>query len=343
MSAAASLHSHSECSREKLDFVPGFARRIPLVAALFERGIAEYERENGRPLDFAAVYWRPPLPAAEVIASEREQIERRLDANALVSLTDHDTFEAPRTLRAAGRTDVPLSVEWSVPFEASVFHLGVHGIAPGRLDETERGLAAYSAGATDALGELLDFLGECPETFVVLNHPYWDLARVGQMRHDSTLLAFLRRHGDRIHALELNGYRTWTENRRVLPLAEGFGLPVVGGGDRHGYTPNTIVNLTNATCLAEFAHELRVDRVAQCVVFPEYTEPYVVRVLQTAGDLLKPDHPCGRRTWAERVFVATDGMERSVDSMWRARRCGCTAPWPSPDYSAPGRCGRCSS
>ena len=151
---------------------------------------------------------------------------------------------------------------------------------------------------------------------------YWDLDGVGQLRHDSALLAFLRSHGHRIHALELNGYRTWTENRRVLPLAEGFGLPIVGGGDRHAYSPNTIVNLTNAGCLAEFAHELRSDRVTHCVVFPEYAEPYVTRVLQTAADLLRPDYLRGRCTWAERVFTTTHGREQSVDSIWSARQCG---------------------
>jgi hypothetical protein len=109
-----------------------------------------------------------------------------------------------------------------------MFHLEVHGIAPARLDATDRALADYTAGATRNLGELLDWLAETPETFVVLNHPYWDLAEIGGRRHDSTLLALLRRHGDHLHALELNGYRSWTENRRVLPLAEGFGLPIVG-------------------------------------------------------------------------------------------------------------------
>jgi hypothetical protein len=177
-------------------------------------------------------------------------------------------------------------------------------------------LAGYTAGEPYDLGELLDALCESPETFVILNHPYWDLSSAGQLQHDSTLLAFLRAHRDRVHGLELNGYRTWSENRRVLPLAEGFGLPVVGGGDRHGYTPNTIVNLTRAGSLAGFAHELRVERVTHCVVFPEYAEPYVVRVLRTAGDVLRPDAQSGQSRWAERVFIATDGVERSVDSMW---------------------------
>ncbi len=283
MRAAVSLHSHSDRSREKLVFVPAIARRLPLVAPRFERGLAAYEHRHGRPLDFSRTYWRPPLAPADVIASEREQIERRFDCGALVSLTDHDTIDGPRGLRAAGRHEVPLSVEWSVPFADAVFHLGVHAIPPDRVDEIERELSAYTAGARGSLAELLDWVGEHPDTFVVLNHPYWDLGAVGARRHDSTLLTFLRLHSDRIHALELNGYRAWTENRRVLPLAEGFGLPVVGGGDRHGFCPNTILNLTPASCLAEFARDLREGRPTDCVILPGYEAPYASRVLADGG------------------------------------------------------------
>src|SRR5262249_27034079 len=162
---------------------------------------------------------------------------------------------------------------WTVPFEHSIFHLGVHGIAPAGVEAMTEGLATYTAGRSPAggttLADLLTWLNECPETIVVLNHPYWDLGHIGQPRHDATLFAFLRAQGDRIHGFELNGFRTWTENRRVLPLATGFGIPLVGGGDRHGYRPNTIVNVTRATCFAGFAHELRTERATECVVFPE--------------------------------------------------------------------------
>src|SRR5262249_51158978 len=153
-----------------------------------------------------------------------------------------------------------------------------------------------------------------PGTLIVLNHPYWDLIGVGALRHESLLLAFLRTHRHRIHALELNGYRRWSENRRVLPLAEGFVLPVVGGGDRHGLAPNTIVNLTDASCFEEFARERRAGKPTVCVVFPEYSEPFAARVLQGARDALgyDPAHPAGRHTWADRVFCTVDGVERPV-------------------------------
>jgi hypothetical protein len=319
MRAGVSLHAHSECSREKLDFIPGIARRIPLVRTLFDLGVARYQRENGRALDFGSFYWRPPLTPAAVVASERDQIAARFDLPGLVSMSDHDTVEGPRRMRASGALDTPLSVEWSVPSEEAMFHLGVHAIDPARLDTTERLLAAYTGGAREPrLEELLDWLGQSPETFVVLNHPCWDMLGVGAMRHEAILLRFMRAHRQRIHALEINGYRRWSENRRVLPLAEGFGLPVVGGGDRHGRLPNAIINLTPAATLAEFAAELRAGRPTDCVVFPEYWDPFAARVLQGARDALGYDrtHHAGRKAWSDRVFFQASGGERPLSSIW---------------------------
>jgi len=320
--AAVSLHGHSECSRETLEFIPRIARQIPVVSRLFERSLTDYHNEYGRPLDFGEWYYRPPVTPAAVIESERTQLKQRLDLPGLVSLTDHDTVEGPRTLRANGRADVPLSVEWSVPYEGCLFHLGVHGLSPASIDGTMDAFAAYTSGppigSPRRLRELLDALSECPETIVVLNHPCWDLAKVGQLRHDSTLLALLRAYHDRIDALELNGYREWSENRQVLPIAKGFALPVVAGGDRHGLFPNTIVNLTSAHDWAGFAHELRVERCSRCVVFPEYKDPFVGRIFASAADFLRPHHQHHRAqtTWAERVFITMNGQEHSVASMW---------------------------
>jgi hypothetical protein len=327
VSAAVSLHSHSERSRETLEFIPYIAKQIPFIAGYFERGLEEYQKEQGRPLNFGDWYWRPPVTPAGVIDSERAQLEQRLGLPGLVSLTDHDTVEGPLMLRAAGRSDVPVSFEWSVPFEGCLFHLGVHGIPPQSIGALTDAMAAYTAGpptgAPRRLGELLKALSVDPETLVVLNHPCWDLARIGQLRHDSTLLAFLRAYQGLIHALELNGYRDWAENRLVLPIAKGFGLPVVGGGDRHGLFPNTIVNLTRAREWAGFVHELRVERFSHCVVFPEYADPFVGRIFQGAADFLRPhhEHHRGQTTWSERVFITMDGQEHSVASMWEG------GPW----------------
>ena len=114
MRAAVSLHSHSDCSRETLEFIPRFTRQIPVLASCLERGMADYQRENGRPLDFGEWYWRPPITPAAVFASEQEHLAQRLDLPALVSLTDHDTVEGPLALRVSGRMEVPVSDRKSV-------------------------------------------------------------------------------------------------------------------------------------------------------------------------------------------------------------------------------------
>src|SRR5262245_39348244 len=91
--SAVSLHSHSDCSRETLEFIPTIAQRIPVVARYYERGFAEYQEIHGRPLNLREWYWRPPITPAAVIDSELDHLRERLGLPGLVSLTDHDTVE----------------------------------------------------------------------------------------------------------------------------------------------------------------------------------------------------------------------------------------------------------
>src|SRR5262245_56943664 len=105
MRAAVSLHSHSECSRETLEFIPRIAKSVPIIATFYERGLEQYQRENGRPLKFGEWYYRPPVSPAYVVDSERAQLEARFDLPGFVSLTDHDTVDGPLSLRAGGYPD----------------------------------------------------------------------------------------------------------------------------------------------------------------------------------------------------------------------------------------------
>src|SRR4029453_7177426 len=136
----------------------------------------------------------------------------------------------------------PLSVEWTVHVEEAELHLGIHNLDPSRVEEAERAMGAFTARGEGDLGAILDWIAETPSAFVVLNHPFWDMAGIGALKHEATLLRFMRAHRHRRHGLEIKRYRMWSENRRVLPLAEGFGIPVVAGGDRHGRLPNAVVN-----------------------------------------------------------------------------------------------------
>src|SRR5215510_16205574 len=88
-----SLHCHTQHSKEVLDFIPYYAERIPFVAKRFKKKTDAYLAKHGVEIDFASAYWTPPVSARQVYDAEREQIERTLDAKAIVSITDHDTIE----------------------------------------------------------------------------------------------------------------------------------------------------------------------------------------------------------------------------------------------------------
>jgi hypothetical protein len=132
------------------------------------------------------------------------------------------------------------------------------------------------------------------------------------------LARFLAQYHPFLHALEINGFRPWQENREVLALAAAWGLPVVAGGDRHGAAPNMVLNLTAAETIGEFAYEIRRDRVSDIVLMPAYTEPRFTKEFRTASDALAfyPDHPEGRRAWPGRVFFEeVAGCPKSVGEL----------------------------
>ena len=92
------------------------------------------------PVDFNKAFWTPPLTPMRAYETERDQVEHMLGLGSLISLTDHDNIDAPVLLRTVAETaQIPLSLEWSVPFAGTMFHLGVHnlpGAARSRLSPT---------------------------------------------------------------------------------------------------------------------------------------------------------------------------------------------------------------
>lgn len=92
--AGFSLHSHTCFSREPLDFIPRCAEACPWIEPFLRRYEARYRRACGRSLDYAGAWWTPPLGPREALRVERKQIEG-LGLRAEVSITDHDSIEAP--------------------------------------------------------------------------------------------------------------------------------------------------------------------------------------------------------------------------------------------------------
>jgi hypothetical protein len=262
------------------------------------------------------------LGPREALAVERTQIED-LHLGALVSISDHDNIEAPlllRVLREGRRT--PVSVEWTVPYRGVIFHIGVHNLPPRRAASCMEALAAYTRDPREAdLEALLAWLNEEPDTLVVMNHPYWDEKQVNQELHNSVAEEFLRRYLPFINALELNGLRPWSENRRVAALAVRHERPVVSGGDRHCCEPNALLNLTNADTFSEFVEEIRDYGRSHVLVMPQYREPIVTRILKMIADVMRDNaaHTHGWVKWSDRVFVRDpeSGVVEALTAIWK--------------------------
>lgn len=317
---AVSLHSHTGYSREIMTLVPWYLERIPVVASMVRREMDTYRQRHGTAVDFGSGWWHPPVDADAVLASETTQITQDLGLVPLVSITDHDNIDAPLSLRDRhGLTDLPVSFEWTVPFEQGFFHLGVHNLPPSDAPELFRRLSRYTqCPDRAALSGLLESLQTDPGTLVVLNHPLWDLADVGAARHASLVREFLDDHGTTIHAIELNGYRSWMENAGAVQLAAAVDVPLISGGDRHGCAPNSLLNLTSTQSFGEFAREIRVERRSTILMMPAYRQSLIARKLAVAADAMRnnPSDPSGRLYWTDRVGYKQDGVVRRLSETW---------------------------
>jgi hypothetical protein len=313
-----SLHSHTELSQEELSGLPRHLERMPVVSHFLRKEVERYRAKTGQPVDFSRAYWRGPLNAHSAHELEKRQIEM-LDLPAIVSLTDHDNIDAGLQLRAEGIvTDAPVSVEWTVPFGPTYFHVGIHNMAADRAPALMERMASFTREpSAQALGELLEELDADPNVLIVFNHPLWDMRGIG---HQPTLAAaesFLKMYGQRLHALEINGLRCWRENLGVVHMAQESGHPVVSGGDRHGLEPNATINLTRAANFAQFAREIREERTSDIAILPQYGEPLYLRHLLTAWDAVREHPQLDRRYWIARVFIrCEDGIERPLSHVW---------------------------
>ena len=339
-----SLHSHTSYSEESLQFVHKFVTMVPFARGVMRSYEREYERIHGMKLDFVRAFWRPPLLPKMAYELEANQI-RTLGLEPLVSITDHDTIEAPMLLRTVpSARHTPVSVEWSAPFGSTEFHLGIHNLPSAVGAEWMRRFATYTkqamdmrpngvggGGATDAtdsqLLAMVRELDEMPGVLVVLNHPIWDLHGVGDAVHRRELCRFVAQAGQAIHAMELNGLRHAKENREVMRLARETGHQLISGGDRHGLEPNANINLTSAANFREFVEEIRVERRSHILFMPQYEKPWEGRILQSTLNAVTdfPEFIEGWQRWDERAFHPdVNGEMRPLRELWANG----LAPWP---------------
>jgi len=322
-----SLHCHTMHSREILDFVPYYAERIPVASFFYRRFAAKSERRYDSAPDFSKGFWTPPLAAREVYLNEIESMQS-WGLGGLVSVTDHDSIVANLELEGAPDTKAaPISMEWTVPYDRGFFHVGVHNLPSEHVEQITSQLFAYTKAEgqpdNNRLHELFAFLNEYSGILLVLNHPVWDIEMIGQPAHEGLLARFLIDHASWIHAIEINGFRSWAENLQAAELADSLGLPIISGGDRHCFQRNTIVNVTDAASFEEFASEVRFDRQSSISVLPEYHEALPCRQLRSIVQILGTHKhlPEGRRRWTDRVYFDMDDGKglRPLSKHWDGR------------------------
>jgi hypothetical protein len=323
--AGVSLHSHTNQSRETLDFVAEMSTDWGVLQPVMRWFEERCAKTSGIKVDYANSYWTPPLTPRLAFDLERLQIEDKLQMQGMVSITDHDDIKAPMLLRSlASARQIPVSLEWTVPFGATAFHLGIHNLPSAAGVEWMQRMAAFTAipvaeRPAKLLTEMLAELDELPGVLIVFNHPLWDLYRVGKEKHRFLVNEFLAVNGQFCHAVELNGLRTWDENRDVTTLATRWNQILISGGDRHGIEPNANINLTHATSFTGFVHEVRRERHSHVLFMPQYAEPWKHRILSSTLAAIRnyPDFPEGSRRWDERVYHPdANGVPRPLSELW---------------------------
>jgi hypothetical protein len=320
-STGVSLHSHTNQSKETLDFLANLGNQYPLLRPLLRRYERLSRERHNTPVNYAAAYWTPPLTPRLAFDLESGQIAK-LGLMPLVSITDHDTIAAPMLLRTvASARHIPVSVEWSAPFGGDQsFHLGIHNLPSDTGASWMKTFAEYTAHPSEErLTEILAALHDLPNVLIVFNHPMWDLYLIGAERAAQRVQEFLTRNHEFIHALELNGLRHWGENRAVKRLAQQWNKLLISGGDRHGLEPNANVNLSRATTFTEFVHEIRYEDRSHVLFLPQYAQPWKHRILESTLDAIRdyPEFPLGSRTWDERVWHPdAAGVVRPISELW---------------------------
>jgi hypothetical protein len=331
-----SLHSHTSCSEESLKFVHMFVAMLPaagIVLRRYERGAM---KNYGLQLDFERAFWRPPMLPKMAFELEANQI-RGMGLEPLVSITDHDTIEAPMLLRTVpSARHIPVSVEWSAPFGDTELHLGIHNLPSSDGTAWMERFARYTAEAEAArsceeeygarveamdaqLISMVRELDATPGVLVIFNHPVWDLHKVGETTHRREVVRFIEAAGTAVHALELNGLRHAKENREVMRLARETSHLMISGGDRHGLEPNANVNLTQARNFREFVDEIRIERCSHVLFMEQYAKPWEGRIMQSTLNAVTdfPEFIEGWQRWDERAFHPDQqGNLRPLRELW---------------------------
>ncbi len=211
-----------------------------------------------------------------------------------------------------------------MPYGQTEFHLGIHNLPSGDGVAWMQRFTAFTAlpNSTDRDSKLMMMLRELheqPQVLIILNHPIWDLHKVGESLHLAEFRRFLSEARRCIHARELNGLRHAQENRAVGRLARETGHLLISGGDRHGLEPNANINLTSAANFTEFVEEIRIDRRSHIHFMDQYRQRWEQRILQSTLNAVTdfPQFMPGWQRWDDRVYHPDQrGEMRQLSQLW---------------------------
>ena len=96
--SGVSLHSHTNRSKETLDFIVKLANEYSYFKSIISREEQRCQRDHSLCVNYAASYWTPPLTPRLAFDLESRQIAESLQVEPLVSITDHDDIQAARRL-----------------------------------------------------------------------------------------------------------------------------------------------------------------------------------------------------------------------------------------------------
>jgi hypothetical protein len=300
-----SLHGHTRHSVESLAFLDKFLNNCPLLRSWVNVQRERGRRNTGISLDLQRAHWTPPLCERQAYDLESLQIEG-LGLRPLISLSDHDSIKACTLLRELPQTrDTPVSAEWTISFRSTTFHIGIHNLPPGLASSIMFTLLHPKDLRGDAavLGMIAE-ISEIPGVLLVLNHPLWNLNGIPGTLFAAELADFLRGANRYLHAFELNGMRSYSENREVMKLAANWDQPLISGGDRHGCEANAVLNLTDAIDFSEFVDEVRCGKQSTILLMQQYEQRLNWRMYKSFTHVIGhyPGHIEGRRFWDERIY-----------------------------------------
>jgi predicted metal-dependent phosphoesterase TrpH len=263
------LHTHSRFSTENLASL-NWVSRLSYMRPL--KGVLQWSFGLGgvSDLDYSHLCYHPPFRPSDIWNLESANAARLGMERLLLTVTDHDEVTGAQELRRERPADaerIGLGEELTIRFQDHVFHLGLSGLPPDRVEEVHSSLQSSARqGRLDAVFEELESLG----CLVVLNHPLIDWRRGATGAGSAPDL--LRRYGRAIDALEINGMRPVEENRRVAELARQVGKPLVGGGDSHLLTASGALCASRAASYTDFVAEVK-SGWSRPLVTREYFSP----------------------------------------------------------------------